>query len=146
MSFNIVLMMNKQPLNQIRKSPTTIATLTGTLKENSSIITPSITIERQDPTGFNYIHIPVFNRYYFVNDVFVIRTNLLEISCACDVLMSFQNEILNQTALIKRNANDWNLYINDNNFISYSNTKLITKKFPNSFSGSSYVLATMNGT
>lgn len=146
MSFSIELMMNTQPQNKINKDPSLIDTLTGVLKDNSSIINPNIIIERQSPTGFNYVHIASFNRYYFVNDIIVLRNNLIEINCKCDVLMSFKNEILNQRALIKRNANDWNLYINDNNFISYSNTKLITKKFPNSFSGSSYILATMNGT
>lgn len=146
MSINIELMTNNRPANQITKTPETIATLTGTLKDETSIINPAVMIERSSPTGFNYAHIPAFNRYYFVDDIICLRTNILQINLRCDVLFSFKDEILRQRALVKRNAKDWNLYINDNNFISYSNTKLITKIFPHGFAGSTYVLATMNGT
>ena len=145
MSFNVVLMNNTDPTNKITKSPSTVSTLTGTLKDSSSIIDPVILIQRDSPVGFNYCYIQTFNRYYFVNDVIIVKNGLLEIHCHVDVLMSFKNEILAQRALVSRNAKNWNLYINDNNFLSYSNTKLVTKKFTTGFGGSSYILATMNG-
>ena len=145
MSMSIQLMYNNKPSIAVNKSPVTIAELSGTLKDPTSIIKPTITIEYASPTGFNYCYIPAFNRYYFIDDIVVKRTNLLEIYCRCDVLYSWKNDILNQEALVKRNAEYWNLYINDGNFISYSNTKLVTKEFPGQFNGSSYILATMNG-
>ena len=145
MSFNIVLMNNTDPTNKVTKSPSTVSTLTGTLKDSSSIIDPVILIQRDSPVGFNYCYIQTFNRYYFVNDIIIVKNGLLEIHCHVDVLMSFKTEILAQRALVSRNAKNWNLYINDNNFLSYSNTKLVTKKFTVGFGGSSYILATMNG-
>lgn len=50
----------------------TTLTLTGTLKEDCSVINPRIVIQRVmgdvAPQGFTYAYIQAFNRYYFVDD------------------------------------------------------------------------------
>ena len=61
----------------------------------------------------NYCYIELFNRYYYVNEIFVERNNLIRIELSCDVLMSFRNEIMKQTLLIDRNEYDYNLFLDD---------------------------------
>ena len=62
----------------------------------------------------NYVHIPEFNRYYFINDIVSIRQNLWQISLSVDVLMSYKNQILETTAFVARNQNEFNKDIIDN--------------------------------
>lgn len=75
--------------------------ITGTLRESTSVINPTITIESPVAiVGYNYCYIPDFSRYYFVVDVASIRNNLWAITLKVDVLMSFQESILNTPAII----------------------------------------------
>lgn len=142
MSFNIVLMQNKDELNKIRKNPITISTLNGTLKSETDLIDPVILIERSSvPTNVNYLRIAEFNRYYFITDIRSIRNNLWEITCHCDVLYTYAQDIVSHKAIIARQENDWNLYLDDGvSFKVYSNPRVQQKNFPSGFTGSSYVL------
>lgn len=56
----------------------------------------------------NYVYIPDFNRYYFIEDIVSIRNNLWRINMHVDVLMSYKNAILNTSAFISRNENIYN--------------------------------------
>ena len=58
-----------------------------------------------------------------------------------DVLMTFRDEIKNMEAIIKRQENNYNLYLDDGIFKAYQNTKHKLLKFPNGFSDFSYILA-----
>ena len=61
----------------------------------------------------NYAYIPAFRRYYFVSDVTAITSKLFQLTLNVDVLMSFKDEILMNTALIARNENDYSPLITD---------------------------------
>lgn len=143
MAFNIVLQQNKSERNRLTKSVDTIATVSGVLKEETSIIDPVIKIECElsDVTGCNYLSIPSFGRSYFVNDIRSIRNGLVEFSCHVDVLSSFASEIRDNTAILRRQENDWNLYLDDGSFKVYQNPKVLTKAFPSGFTTQEFVLA-----
>lgn len=103
--------------NRIDKTQflTEAKTYSGTLRESSSIINPSITIE--EPTaalvGYNYCYIAAWNRYYFITDIVSVTNSLWEISMRVDVLNTFKTEIKQQEGIIFRTA-DTNLV---NNYI-----------------------------
>ena len=137
----ITLMNNTSPANYLTKSVTTVDSYTGTLREPSSIIEPVFTIERASPTGFNYVQIPEFNRYYYVTGVSVEQNGLVAIACHVDVLMSYAAQIRNFKAIIKRQENQFNLYMDDGIFKSYQNSKHKVIKFPYGFTQYSYILA-----
>ena len=57
MSFSIDLMNNQEELNKISKSPTTVMTLTGTLREETDLVNPQINIEYSGTlTNTNYMY------------------------------------------------------------------------------------------
>ena len=142
MSFSINLYQNLSPDNKIGKELTEIKTVQGTMRDEVSILNPVITIEEDDAlNACNYFFISEFGRYYFITDIRKPRSGLLEISGKCDVLESHKGEILANTAVIERQENLWNLYIDDGTFRSYNNPIVITKAFPSGFSGMSYILA-----
>ena len=143
MSFNIKLMVNQSENIRLDKKTKTISTVSGTLKDSTSIIDPVITIEcnLSDVTGCNYISIPKFNRFYFVNNIRSVRNGLVEFSCHVDVLSSFADEIRKNDAIVRRQENKWNLYLNDGVFKVYQNPLVLTRSFPSGFSTQEFVLA-----
>lgn len=143
MSFSIALQTNASEKNKLDKDLTTIATVKGTLKTETSIIDPIILIEGNlsDYVGCNYMTISAFGRSYFVNNIRAIRNNLFEISAHVDVLTSFSADIRSNNAIVRRQENKWNLYLNDGTFKVYQNPNVLTKAFPSGFSRQEFVLA-----
>lgn len=73
----------------------------------------------------NYAYIPEFNRYYFINDITAIRTNIWRVNMHVDVLMSYSKEIKNTHAIVTRNEYKYNNFLLDDK-ISFSNKKEVT--------------------
>ena len=117
MSFNITLYQSGAEKNRVDKSEflTSIAEYTGELKSETSIIDPEILIEcdLEDVALSNYMYIPEFGRYYFITNITSVRSSLVQFEAHCDVLMSFKDEILANSAIIKRNEGAYDLYLQD---------------------------------
>lgn len=143
MSFSISLMITTSPKEKLDKDMSTIQTVSGTLKEETSIIDPVIKIQG-DISSFtrcNYMYIPEFNRYYFVNDLRSIANNMFEVSGHVDVLSTYKEQIRTNRAIVRRQENNWNLYLNDGSFKVYQNPMVLTRAFPSGFSQQELVLA-----
>ena len=109
MAFNIVLQTSNSEKNKLDKSITDIATLSGTLKDTTSIIDPVIVIEG-DLSSYvhcNYMTIETFGRSYFVTNIKSIRNGLFEITAHVDVLTTYKDNIRNLNAVYTRRLNDW---------------------------------------
>lgn len=143
MSFQILLQVNISEKNRLDKDVTTISTLNGVLKNETSIINPIILVEGDlsSYVNCNYMQIPVFGRSYFVSNIRSIRRNLFEITAHVDVLSTYKSSIRANSAIIRRQENNWNLYLNDGVFRVYQNTMVLTKDFPSGFSTQEFVLA-----
>ena len=75
MAFSIVLMNNQDELNKIKKNPAPVRTLTGNLRDGTSIVDPEILIEYDGAlTDCNYMYISTFHRYYFITNIESVRT------------------------------------------------------------------------
>lgn len=143
MSFSVVLQRNDSEPNRIIKTVSDILSLSGTLKNRTSIIDPIIIIECNltDVTECNYMTIDLFNRKYFVNNITSVNSKLVEFSCHVDVLSTFADSIKSNSAIIKKQENLWNLYLNDGSFKVYQNPNVLTRPFPSGFTTQEFVLA-----
>lgn len=143
MSFDIVLQRNDSENNKLTKTLTAIATYSGTLKADTSIIDPVIIVQCNlaDVANANYMTISAFGRSYFINNIRSIRNNLVEFSAHVDVLSTYATQIMECTGIIKRQENEWNLYLNDGSFKVYQNPVILTKAFPSGFTTQELVLA-----
>lgn len=143
MSFTIVLMRNNSDPKVVSKNVNTILSVKGTLKDNTSIINPVIKIQcnLNDVTDCNYMYIQEFDRYYYVNDITSISNDIVEFSGHVDVLYTYAAQIRGNTGIVKRQENQWNLYLNDGTFKVYQNPQVVTKNFPSGFSAQEFVLA-----
>lgn len=90
-----------------------VETLEGTLKEDVSIITPTIRYEYDSFIEFNYVYIPDFKRYYFVDDVRVLSNKIYEADLSVDVLMTYKDNILELDGFVDRCSSEINPNIID---------------------------------
>lgn len=114
-AFALTLYKNTAENNRIDKTNylTSVGEITGYLRNETNIINPSIVIEYAGVIDFNYVYISTFNRYYFVNNITSVRTNLWRLDMSCDVLMTYKETILNYECYVSRNENDYNEDIED---------------------------------
>lgn len=124
------LMVNSSPVEKIGKSLSSSLSFACSLKDNTSVLNPVIIIKSSDNIyNFNYMYIQELNRYYFINDIISVNNNIWEIHGHVDVLETYKESILNLNAVIKRQRDLYNLYLNDPDFMTYNYDKLQTLKF-----------------
>lgn len=143
MAFDIVLQRNKSDRNCLTKDVETIATYTGVLRTPSSIVDPVIIIECDlaNVNDANYMTISSFGRSYYINNITSVTQDLVEFRAHCDVLASFADEIKANNAILTKQQDLWNLYLNDGSFKIYQNPNVLTRAFPSGFNTLQYVLA-----
>ena len=131
--------------NKITKSDLTdIIQLTGTFRGEVSVMNPVVQIETStNISGYNYAYISDFGRYYFITDIKAVRNGLWQLSLKVDVLMTYSTEILALSAVIRRNENLFNMYLNDNQYQTLNYSRIQTKLFPNGFGDWNFVLTTV---
>lgn len=137
---------NNDPKNKLEKDLTQVQSLTScTLKNNTDIINPVFVISgisAADLYTCNYVYAPdLGGRKYFINDITAVRNGVWEVACHIDVLSTYADGVKLQEAIIHRQENDWNLYLDDGFFKTYQNPYIIVKNFPSGFSTQSFVLA-----
>lgn len=134
---------NSSERNAVDKTIAEVLTLNGTLRDESSVIDPIITIELQSDAliNINYAHIPEFGRYYFINNITSIRAGLWRLDMHVDVLMSYADGIKNNSAIIQRNENEYDLKLNDGLFVTQQNPRKSVHQFPSGFNHFDFVLA-----
>lgn len=144
---------NKSEKNKFAKTLVQLLALTGTLREGTSLIDPVIMVEGLDTTVtvsgtsydvlkyVNYAYIQEFGRKYFITDIKTSANGLFIVSMHCDVLSTYHDEINAKSAIIRRQENAWNLYLDDGIFKTYANPTIITKAFPSGFTTQNFVLA-----
>lgn len=116
------------------------ADITGTLRDDCSIINPVIAIEGLADLTVNYAYIPEFGRFYYINNI-VCKRNLYELQMHVDVLMTYRTGIRSNTAVISRQQNNYNLYLQDGVFKTYADPHLEIKQFPNGFTDYNFIFS-----
>ena len=130
---NITFYKTKSETNKINKTLVDSIPLVGSIKDNTNIVSPTITVQyNADLLTKNYCYIPVFNRYYFVNSI-EIDGDILLISLSCDVLMSFKNDILSSKVRVIRSSSSKIQYLPDSLITQTAKTNYTFKKLGNGF-------------
>lgn len=89
---------------KLKKTTTTIKTISAEIYKPSSILQPTLIIEYDAALlNANYLHIPTFNRYYFITDKIVSNGGKITLTCENDPLMSFATNILSLQCTVVRN-------------------------------------------
>ena len=144
---NIWLGINNEEKNKLNKTIENELNFVGTLRRETDIINPSIIIEADNLTQYNYMYIPEFGRYYFITGITSIRNNLWEISGKVDVLMSFKDGIYTCPVVLADTENTGSeSYISGNVWKTLVKTKTDIISFPSGLNNTGeYILITSGG-
>ena len=115
--------------------------VTGTLRENCSIIDPIIKMSAigNNLLTSNYAYIAEFARYYYITNIVCVG-DLFEVHMHVDVLMSFRGDIRANSAVIARQEHAYNLYLADGVFKTYADPHFEIRRFPAGFTDFHYIL------
>lgn len=102
--------------------------------ENFNISTPQFIISYDTSllTSVNYCYCYETQRYYHITDINVLTGGRAQLNCICDVLMSYNADIKDLTALCVRNETINNQRIVDKNFPTTGDTNIKAIQFNNS--------------
>ena len=116
--YRLILYKNSAELNRVDKSQyiEKVGEIYGVFRDSTSMTDITVLIEYSGDIDFNYVSIPKFNRYYYVNDIRLVRHNLYEIDLSVDVLMSWKSALLKLYAYVDRSESHFNPYIIDKKF------------------------------
>ena len=144
----IKLYKTSSPRKKLVKDLTDGITLTGTLRVQSSIMSPSLQIQDIAVIGYNYCYIPDFGRWYYINGIDALRSNLFELSLGIDVLMTYAPDIRKNYAIVDKVENfgaAYN-YINDGSWVNTNRMDQSIINFPTGFNDSGeFILITAGG-
>ena len=138
---------DKRVVKKNKSNKKTITTSNGRsvtlhFKDDSNIIRPTIMLSRNiDIEKYNYLYVgDKINRFYYI-DSYDVSQQYYILHCSVDVLMSFQKDILKQDCIIKRQANHYDAYLDDDKFVLRNISRIQLKRFPHGFKVDGYKTA-----
>jgi len=139
----IRLYKNSSNNNTVDKDLNLVTALSGTLRETSTVVNPTILVNLADNqlSNVNYAYIAEFSRYYYITDITCIRDTIFQLNMKVDVLYTYRREIRRNYAIIERNENEYDLKLNDGMFQTQQNPRIAQYPFPSGFNTWDYVLA-----
>lgn len=137
MAFTVNLYTISDDRNKLSKTLGTPTSFTSyVLKEPTDVVNPVLRIQTDtNLSGFNYVYIERYGRYYFIENIVATPNNFWELHCKVDVLMSFKTQIRSLRGTVTRGEKLFNGYLNDPEYKAYAYTETIVRKFPQSFEG-----------
>lgn len=143
----ITLYINHSETNKLKKSLSDAVNLNGNLRNESNVVNPTITINVDNPSLYNYCYIPLFKRYYFIKDITCVRTGIWAIQLQSDPLMSYADQILKCRAILDETTTQGaNNYLTGRNWVANSkNTTTIVKFSSGLLDDGEFILITAGG-
>lgn len=148
MSFNIQFYKVEDDPREMTKTLSNALTLTGTVRDEVDQFEPVIMVA-QDVTNYNYMYIPTWGKYYYINGCEVVRTGeYLVKDTHIDVLMTYAADIKSHYAIIDKTESSTlgNQYLNDpSTWVTTQKTVETKYDFPDGFYDNNwcYVLITV---
>lgn len=111
----IIFYTNNSDSNELNKNINLVTELNCNVnRDNLDVLSPILFLSYFDikELNINYCYIEELNRYYFINSYTIEKNNLIKLQLETDVLMTFKNDILLSSGIVKETKN------NQNNFSS----------------------------
>lgn len=119
--------LDKRP-NFESSTPTTIA---ADIKDNCSTMHPQLVLTASlvNLTQYNYLEIPSWGRYYYIDDIVVMTGGRVAVRCSEDVLTSNADQILTLTAFVQRSEQHKTPYLPNSDYNVQCNRQCETIPF-----------------
>ena len=131
----MTLYQNTSNERTVDKTLVQIKEVTGYLRDETSIINPSILIDTTGEGNYilncNYVYVENLQRYYYIRSIDFVRKNLWRINLHVDVLMSYKDKISDLRCLISRSASEWYSRVPNNELVLASSPIIDVEEIPN---------------
>lgn len=118
-----------------RPHPSTGVELSVELKQDTSIMFPVFRLEEANfQTDYNYIYVPKWGRYYYIDNATITMGGIWELACTEDVLSTWKPEIGADSYYILRSSAAYNTDISDDYYPAFQNGETETTFGSNLFS------------
>ena len=125
---SITIYNNSSDKRVVVKTLTQVASMNYVLLDDCSIISPKMVVSYAgNILSANYAYIAEFGRYYFIDNITILKAQKLQIDMSVDVLETYKTQIKALTCIIKRNSGLFNLYLDDPYFQSIAKRQMQTK-------------------
>ena len=145
---NVEIYKNLSENSVIGKIKTLVYSTECDIKGESSIINPVLILKYNEKIfESNYIYIPTWKRYYFIDDVRVLTGGRVELSLSVDVLESFKDSILELNVILSdTEQTGLNNYLPSESFVVNCKHKTDIVTFSNGLlDNGEYILITAGG-
>lgn len=145
---NVEIYKNLSENSVIGKIKTLVYSTECDIKGESSIINPVLILKYNEKIfESNYIYIPAWSRYYFIDDVRVLTGGRVEVSLSVDVLESFKDSILELNVILSdTEQTGLNNYLPSESFVVNCKHKTDIVNFSNGLlDNGEYILITAGG-
>lgn len=105
------------------------------VKDETEVFRPTFTLQTSDnlKTLYNYIDGSNFSgRQYFIDSIINIGNNRYQVSAHTDVLSTWASQIKANDAIIRRQQNKFNMYLDDPEFHLYNTERIQTLRLQGS--------------
>ena len=145
---NVSIYKNLSDNSVIGKNKTLVYETECEIKGESSIINPVLILQYNEQLfASNYVYIPAWSRYYFIDDMRVLTGGRVEISLSVDVLESFKDSILELDGILSdTEQTGLNNYLPSESFVVNCKHKTDIVNFSNGLlDNGEYILITAGG-
>ena len=110
------------------------------ITNDTNILRPSIIINTR-AFNFNYVYIPNFGRYYYVDNIKLLGGERIGVDCSVDVLMSHKAAILSSQCIAERSSSSSDPYLQDDKVASKDSAQIYDRRMTgNPFNTTTYVI------
>ena len=117
----------------------------GQARDETDVLSPVIMFDTPDILRYNYAYIPMFQRYYYINNINAYREGMWSVEFSVDVLMSFRADIERLAVVVDKQSDieNGNQYIDDSSLVAENVMFQTVYNFPNGFNdGGEFILIT----
>ena len=142
MGFTVNLYTHSKRDNSTKRPSGSGTSYSCVLKHGCGIQHPTITLNlglSVDPSQYNYAYIPVFDRYYYIEEWYF-EDALWSAQLKVDVMATFKSEIGDSTLYVLRSANEYDGKIIDTLYPTYTNCDFSTVEKNNPWSSGIYIV------
>lgn len=141
----VVLYYNASDDRVINKTLVGGLTLQGEMRDDCSIMTPTVRFHSAEVLRYNYCYIPTLQRYYAITEINAYRDTMYDVSMSVDVLMSFRGDIMTFPVIVDKQTMPENgdEYIDDGSLVTDNVMFTRVHQFEGGFNDSpEYILIT----
>ena len=114
------------------------------------VFNPTFILDRNDAILLsNYMHVPKFNRYYYITEASVLNGNQIQVFGHCDVLMSFWDAFKGSPCTANRSSSNFDDYLEDDMITIHPTYRTETRRLSGEFTptaeGSNHYVLTVGG-